>query len=73
MAMSDFAPLTKWSPLAWIASFDLLVRSMAVVGILYQCTDAVGIVVFDEEKLFGRAMFVYEQTLVGKAHFCGMT
>ena len=24
----------------------------------------------EEQELFGRAMFVYEQALVGKAHFC---
>lgn len=35
MAMSEVAPLTKWLPLALIASFVLLVKSMAAVGMLY--------------------------------------
>ena len=63
MAMSEVAPLTKWLPLALMASFVRLVRSIvAACGCtLYDVSDMVGSE-FDEvgkERLLGRASCLY--------------
>lgn len=34
MAMSEVAPLTKWSPLAWIALFERLSNSLAIFRVV---------------------------------------
>ena len=63
MAMSEVAPLTKWLPLALIASFVRLVRSiLAACGcMLYAVSDTVGSEFVDvgREEYFGRASCLY--------------